>query len=366
MGLVTEPFATSNTGSGAPVAGGFVAYFDFGTNDLSTTIFSDFAQTIPITNPVERDSTGKCPPVYTAAAFYRLESLDAAGSVLDTIEQFQGTGTDEGRSAHDWNSTVTYQLNDLVESAEKYYFATQNNNLGNQPTGLDTDPFWQFAPFLKSWNSTITFAINDIVVEDGLIYKARTVNLGKLPSDNPADWANTSGIGIETINISGAGFLVPSTEETRVTSRTLSNIFVSATDFSGTVTQSAQFSFLMPDSYDNTVALKARVTYFQPTTAAGAGEVATFVVTAIGAADSIAFNTLSFSPTTIFEDLTGVDALTQYISPTFDVNMGSNPAPNSQMYFQLLRLGATDTSGVTTSIKEITIYMATTSSTDNA
>lgn len=88
-----------------------------------------------------------------------------------------------------WDTTVTYDLNDIVEGSDgKFYISLSNGNQANDPTTTPTE--WAEIRFIGVWNTNILYAIGDVVqTSDGNLWKALTASAGNNPStDDGSNW----------------------------------------------------------------------------------------------------------------------------------------------------------------------------------
>lgn len=83
-----------------------------------------------------------------------------------------------------WDTTVTYDLNDIVEGSDgKFYISLSNSNQGNDPTTTPTQ--WSEIRFLGVWNTNVTYSVGDVVqTTDGNLWRALTSGAGNDPLTN--------------------------------------------------------------------------------------------------------------------------------------------------------------------------------------
>ena len=100
-----------------------------------------------------------------------------------------------------WNSTSEYMKGDIVVDLANFvtYKSNINNNIGNQPStpssGWDRVVDEEKGGIL--WDSTLNYEIGDVVTKASLIYIALTDNTNKDPETNPSDWVSVSEIVVE-------------------------------------------------------------------------------------------------------------------------------------------------------------------------
>lgn len=84
MARIIPSFKQYSDGNGNPLIGGFLRFLVSGSNNANKATYSDFARTLPNTNPVKLDGEGRCPNVFGDGA-YNVISYD---SDMQQIEQF--------------------------------------------------------------------------------------------------------------------------------------------------------------------------------------------------------------------------------------------------------------------------------------
>lgn len=88
-----------------------------------------------------------------------------------------------------WDTTVTYDLNDIVEGSNgRFYQSLINGNQGNDPTLVDTA--WQEIRFIGVWNANVLYSIGDVVqTTEGSLWKALAASAGNNPLiDDGTSW----------------------------------------------------------------------------------------------------------------------------------------------------------------------------------
>lgn len=346
--------------SSVVLAGGTYTIFAAGTTDL-VELFSDIGESISIENPVTFDAAGMLPDVfYGDGISIKAEIRKANGSLFNTKDNLTAFGgPTAGVSV--WASNQSYAKGEEVVRLGFRYFSNVDNNVGNTPQ--DASVAWTRCPFQGVWNTNLTYIVTDRVIDPdtGFLHIARTTTTGDAPATSPNEWSNGNGIGLQTVNAGSAGF-IPVTGAVKTT-KTVGNARIPVATFVATTNNNAQFSFLLPASYDNTKTLQARLTYYTGTTATGTGR---FIITAFGLGDDALISTVNFSSITLGVDLDGLVANTQYITEIFDVNESGVLAPNAQAYFQILRDTDNDDYTQSIEIKDISLYYTTRSSADDA
>jgi len=88
-----------------------------------------------------------------------------------------------------WDTTVTYDLNDIVEGSNgRFYQSLSNGNQGDDPTLIASS--WKEIRFIGVYNVNVTYAIGDIAqTTNGNLWKAIVSTVGNDPStDNGTNW----------------------------------------------------------------------------------------------------------------------------------------------------------------------------------
>lgn len=365
MSLFIPIFSTITDGSGDPRSNSQIAFFDFGTTDLSTEVFSDQALTVRITNPVALTSVGNQPSIHLADQFYVVQLQDSGGTALQQIDKYQGFGTDEGRDSHDWSATVTYKFNDLVENEEKYYFSIKNGNIGNTPTTAEDDPNWRFANFHSNFNSTIDYPINALVTKNGIFYRGRiTPNISNDPAVTPSAWANMSGIGPQSIDLFASSWNLPTSDPAVPGSFQAGDILYAGLNFAKDVDLSAQTSFRSPVSWDGGI-LKISLTWARELVTTIANEDAIFNVVAFTLNDGVGM--AQTYPAGSDFTITSVTAKELKQSDFVTISVSGNKLPGSDVHLRITRKGtdAADTIDDNIFVELMQVIYVTTASTDS-
>ena len=202
MGRIIAAFAQFFDGDGDPLADGWLKFLESGSNNTLKNTFSDSVMQIPNTNPVQLDGEGRCPNVY-GTGNYRVisytQNVDDEEEVGEQIQMFDpvtaegSTIATSGFAFGEWNTTVTYDLGDIVSSGGNYYRSLILNNLSNNPA---TSEFaWERVDFIPWWNSSITYSINAIIqYDEGLYISLAGSNLNNNPSSSPTWWQYIGGL----------------------------------------------------------------------------------------------------------------------------------------------------------------------------
>jgi hypothetical protein len=130
--LVDDRFRIT-TAAGVPVSGGKLRIYNANTTTLST-IYSDAALSVPLTNPVVADSGGWCAQVFIGDGAYDLATLTAADVVIKTYEDVPSVGS--GTSGLDFTlpSGHRFVLTDNVSEVLMQVGDPSPDNVGGSMT----------------------------------------------------------------------------------------------------------------------------------------------------------------------------------------------------------------------------------------
>lgn len=182
--------------SGKPLSGGFLYFYESGTNTDKTT-YSDADQTVPNAQPVVLEADGRQGDIYFNGSA-KCVLTDSLGATIDTLDP---VGASISRDAFaPWNALLTYSIEDIVQgSDDAYYQSNLNSNLANDPTSSPTK--WQEVRFISVWNADYTYPSGAMaIVGGGAFY--RCINGGSLndpPASTPAEWSLVGGSGMNDI-----------------------------------------------------------------------------------------------------------------------------------------------------------------------
>lgn len=119
-----------------------------------------------------------------------------------------------------WNTNITYGLGDNAKTTDgRVWRSLQNSNTGNDPSTSPT--FWKtFDNDIAEWNTAVTYSLNQPVLRDGLVFRSSANdNQGSDPLTEADKWQATvpdalgridstttfAGYGIASTNNSGSG-----------------------------------------------------------------------------------------------------------------------------------------------------------------
>ena len=188
MTRLTNPVPQYLDDNGDPLPYGLLYFYEAGTSTPKDT-FNDPEETVANTNPVVLDAAGRAPTIfYTGLA--RVVLRTAAGDqVWDVDEVGSGTAFEQ---FGDWQSFVTYEINDFVFRSGKIYQSRTNANQGNDPSSSPgANANWIEVRFLGTYDSTVTYAAGDVVrASTGSLWKSLVgANLNNNPeTDSGSNW----------------------------------------------------------------------------------------------------------------------------------------------------------------------------------
>lgn len=121
--------------AGDPIVSGEMYFYEIGSVTPKNT-YLDAELTIPATNPVLLNADGRLPDTYLLGSYRTVLSEPSTGQIWERDNV--GSEFSEGYGS-EWNSTVTYNIPDVVLFDGVYYVCQSNNNLGNQPSSTSSD-----------------------------------------------------------------------------------------------------------------------------------------------------------------------------------------------------------------------------------
>ena len=115
--------------AGDPIVSGEMYFYEIGSVTPKDT-YLDAELTIPATNPVLLSADGRMPDTYLLGSYRTILSEPSSGEQWERDNV--GSEFNEGFGA-EWNSTITYNMPDVVLFDGNYYQSLTNNNAGNPP-----------------------------------------------------------------------------------------------------------------------------------------------------------------------------------------------------------------------------------------
>ncbi len=191
MARYIEPASYNPSSIGSPLVNGKLFFFKSGTNTPLAT-FKDQFELIPNTNPVLIPANGVTPNIFFTGSAKVVKTADdlltgETGKQLSSIDPVGGE-TELGNFTL-WDTSVSYDLNDIVEGSDgEFYKSLSNANQANDPT-TSADK-WELFKLIGVWNTNITYSISDVVLSTvGNLWKALTATAGNDPeTDDGTNW----------------------------------------------------------------------------------------------------------------------------------------------------------------------------------
>ena len=183
--------------AGDPIVSGEMYFYEIGSVTPKDT-YLDAELTIPATNPVLLNADGRLPDTYLLGSYRTVLSEPSTGQIWERDNV--GSELSEGYGS-EWNSTVTYNIPDVVLYNGSYYQSLTNNNLNNEPSDTSTD--WITANYITAesgvslWESTIQYKANKSITNvGGVLYRCLIDDVGTNPvGDTSGVWEPESKAG---------------------------------------------------------------------------------------------------------------------------------------------------------------------------
>lgn len=172
---------------GAILSGGLLFFFETNTNTPLDT-FADTALTIQNPNPIVLDAAGRVGNVFLNGS-YKVILTDKNDTQIwerdpvgDTVVPGNGQG---------WDTTITYDFNDLVQGSDDlYYTSIVNGNIGNDPI-VQPSAVWSEVIWIRPWLTAATYRAGEpTIASDGRMYES--VGGGNIGNDPTADTTGTN------------------------------------------------------------------------------------------------------------------------------------------------------------------------------
>lgn len=181
--------ADINFSLGAPTPSGKLYFYESGTSTPKQT-YADISESVANSHPVLLDSAGREPNIfYSGSAKVVLE--DSAGQQIWERDPVGGESLLGNFS--DFNITIIYGVNDIVEDGGKFYQSLANNNQGNTP-GTSAEE-WSEIRFIVVYNAFESYDTGDIIqTTDGALWTSQVNNnLNNTPAiDDGTNWLQTN------------------------------------------------------------------------------------------------------------------------------------------------------------------------------
>lgn len=189
MSRIIPAFTQFFDDSGDPLVNGFLQFYESGTNNTDKNTYADINELIPNANPVPLDGAGRCPNVFGTGTY----NVISFTSAMVQIQQFDPVNLEATEGAFvDWNSQTIYGEGDIVTGSDGNYY--RSIIAGNQNQEPSVSPGqWEEIILLGVWNTSVTYEINDIALLDGIFYRSLTAsNIGNDPSTDIVEWRSLS------------------------------------------------------------------------------------------------------------------------------------------------------------------------------
>lgn len=162
-------------------------FFKSGTNTQLITYKDQFqSPDLANTHPVLTDALGNVPNIFFngTAKLIILDEND-----VQYIERDPVGGEAELGDFTLWDTSVTYDLNDITEGSDgAFYQSLSNGNQANDPVTSPAE--WKEIRFIEVWNTNVAYVSGVIVqTSDGNLWKSLGSNISIDPSsDDGSNW----------------------------------------------------------------------------------------------------------------------------------------------------------------------------------
>ena len=129
MSRFINPVPQYLNSAGDPIVAGQMFFYEVGST-TPKDVYLDAALTIPAANPVLLNADGRMPDTYLLGSYRTILSEPSSGEQWERDNV--GSEFSDGFGA-EWNSTITYNIPDVVLFDGNYYQSLTNNNVGNSP-----------------------------------------------------------------------------------------------------------------------------------------------------------------------------------------------------------------------------------------
>ncbi|MCP4326332.1 MAG: hypothetical protein GY787_31745 [Alteromonadales bacterium] len=191
MARLFTPFQQFFDGSGEPLASGTIEFFESGVYSNQLDTYSDASLNNVNPNPITLDGEGYLPFDIFGDGVYSVELRDK-NSILINLLDTVGGDTGSRTAFSDWTSTIIYNIPAFVVGSDGlYYRSLSNDNLGNDPIeDAGSNIYWEEFKLRGVYNSSVTYDIGDVVQTTvGNLWKALTSQSGNNPeTDDGTNW----------------------------------------------------------------------------------------------------------------------------------------------------------------------------------
>lgn len=194
MPRVIPAFTQFFDDAGSPLNGGWLKFIVSGTVSTLKDTYSDLAETTPNTNPLQLDSSGRCPNVFGSGAYKVISYEDDDGSPGVQMESFDPVG--EGSSTGQfevWINESIYSEGQIVaiDDYSAYYRSLEDDNQGNDPESDATK--WELILLTQVWNTNETYSTDELVTHGDYTFRSlQDSNVGQNPNTAYTYWEAVS------------------------------------------------------------------------------------------------------------------------------------------------------------------------------
>jgi len=135
MSRFINPVPQYLNSAGDPIVSGQMFFYEVGST-TPKDVYLDAALTIPAANPVLLNADGRMPDTYLLGSYRTILSEPSSGEQWERDNV--GSEFTDGYGS-EWNSTVTYNIPDVVLFDGVYYVCQTNNNVNNQPSSTSSE-----------------------------------------------------------------------------------------------------------------------------------------------------------------------------------------------------------------------------------
>jgi hypothetical protein len=188
MARLTRPDYQYLLNDGTPNSGGFLSFFNAGTNTRLIT-YADSLQTIKNTNPVVLDAAGRPLTSIFFDGSARVVQTDANDVQISDDSPVGGEQV-TGEFAL-WNALITYIVGSTVKGSNgAFYISLTDPNVNNNPVS-PSPASWTEIRFLGVYNSSESYSIGDVIQNSvGALWSSViNSNVGNNPTtDSGTNW----------------------------------------------------------------------------------------------------------------------------------------------------------------------------------
>lgn len=180
-GIAGQQYLDNN---GDPLSGGKLNFYQPSTVVRKNT-YTDSGEGTPNANPVVLDQYGRQTDIwFTGQA--KVVLTDSDDNEIDTTDPVGSASASVAFSA--WSSTTTYDAGSIVTASnDLLYRSIGGGNLNNEPSANLN--LWEEIRFTGDYNASVTYNADDVVESGGILYISRVgSNSGNTPATSPTQW----------------------------------------------------------------------------------------------------------------------------------------------------------------------------------